>query len=224
MKNTICTNWIRNTIAASLATAVFVTSSMVALASPNRPLMGELIVTGTTNGETPSATINGENATSGRSVSSTSTVTTPANSKAVINLGKNGRVELAPNTTLNLNFDEKTISGNLLSGNAKVLGASGVEVKINTKDGMFTNEANQASVFAVNLESGTAQAISENGAVFFNNGTTVTRVAQDTDNDGDLSLADVAVPLAILVGAVAASVIYIVTRDDQQLGVVSPTR
>jgi hypothetical protein len=139
-------------------------------------------------------------------------------------LGKNGRVELAPNTTLNLNFDEKTISGNLLSGNAKVLGASGVEVKINTKDGMFTNEANQASVFAVNLESGTAQAISENGAVFFNNGTTVTRVAQDTDNDGDLSLADVAVPLAILVGAVAASVIYIVTRDEEQLRVVSPTR
>jgi hypothetical protein len=122
--------WIRRALSTCLMVAVYTTYSMVALAGTDR-IAGELTVTGNgMNGETPSVTVNGETAKSGRSVFSSSTIVTPANSGAVINLGKSGVIELAANTTFAISFDDRSVSGDLTAGKITVLGSSnGVSVK-----------------------------------------------------------------------------------------------
>jgi hypothetical protein len=126
--------WIRRALSMCLMVAVLATYSMVALASPER-VVGELTVTGNgLNGETPYVTVNGEAAKSGRSVFTSSVIATPSNAGAVINLGKTGIIELAPNTTFSISFDANSISGDLTAGTITVLGtAAGVNVK--TSDG-----------------------------------------------------------------------------------------
>jgi hypothetical protein len=110
--------------------AIFATYSMVALAGSDR-MAGELTVTGNgMNGDVPSVTVNGEAARSGRSIFSSSVIATPSNAGAVINLGKNGIIELAPNTTFTVSFDDKSVSGDLATGKITVVGtSSSVNVK-----------------------------------------------------------------------------------------------
>jgi hypothetical protein len=222
MKTIIYPNCTRNIVASSLAIALFITSSLVALATPDRALMGELTVTGfSTDGTSPSVTVNGERATSGRSISTSSVIATPDNSSAVINLGKTGRIELAPNSSVTLNFDEKTISGSINEGNVKVSSAPGVEVKVATEAGEITNETSKLNVFAFDAATGNTTA--ENGTLYLNNGKTLTTLqGQDTTTDDDGG--SVWVPVAIIGGAVAATIIYIATRDDDELNFISPIR
>ena len=122
--------WIRRALSTCLMVAVTATYSMVALAGSDR-VAGELTVTGSgINGESPSVTVNGEVAKTGRSIFSSSVIATPTNAGAVINLGKSGIIELSPNTTFTVTFDGKSISGELASGKLSVLGAAnGVDVK-----------------------------------------------------------------------------------------------
>lgn len=126
--------WIRKALSMCLAVAILATYSMVALAGTEK-VAGELLVSGKNiNGETPFVKVNGEAAQSGRSIFSSSTIATPENTSAVINLGKVGKIELAPNTTMTLSFNEKGISGDLISGRVTVLGASD-SVNIRTAEG-----------------------------------------------------------------------------------------
>ena len=121
--------WIRKALSLCLTVAIFATYSMVALAGTDK-IAGELLVSGSANG----VTINGEAAQSGRSVFTSSTIATPQNASAVINLGKIGKIELAPNTILALSFNDKNISGDLIAGRVTVLSASDT-VSVKTKDG-----------------------------------------------------------------------------------------
>jgi hypothetical protein len=125
--------WIRRALSTCLMVAILATYSMVALAGSER-IAGELTVTGNgMNGESPSVTVNGEAARSGRSIFSSSVIATPSNAGAVINVGKNGIIELAPNTTFTVSFDDKTISGDLATGKLTVVGTtSSVNVKTST--------------------------------------------------------------------------------------------
>lgn len=130
--------WIRKALSTCLALAILATYSMVALAGTDK-IAGELLVTGKNiNGETPFVQVNGENAQSGRSIFSSNTITTPANASAVINLGKIGRIELAPNTTFTVSFTENKISGNLSAGRVTILSAS-EDVAITLLDGKTAN-------------------------------------------------------------------------------------
>ncbi len=125
-------NWLRNITAACLAMMIFTTSSMIALAGvETKSLMGEITVSGqNTDGNAPSVLLNGESAFTGRTFFSNGTITTPEAVTSTVKLGKLGYVTLSPNTTLTLSFDEKTISGTLSAGRAKVFNAEGVDVKI----------------------------------------------------------------------------------------------
>ena len=126
--------WIRKALSMCLSVAVLATYSMVALAGPGKAA-GELAVSGkSVNGEAPFVFVNGELAQSGRSVFSGSTIKTSESTNAVINLSKLGKIELAPNTVLNLTFDENGISGDLTSGTVLVLGAA-ENVTIRTLNG-----------------------------------------------------------------------------------------
>ncbi len=132
MRKNLYINWLRNITAACLAMMVFTTSSMIALAGvEKKSLMGEITVSGqNTNGNAPSVLLNGESAFTGRTFFSNGTITTPEAVTSTVKLGKLGYVTLSPNTTLTLSFDEKTISGTLSAGRAKVFNAEGVDVKI----------------------------------------------------------------------------------------------
>jgi hypothetical protein len=143
--------WIRKALSMCLSVAILATYSMVALAGPGKAA-GELAVSGkTVDGEAPFVFVNGEVARSGRSVFSGSTITTSDSSNAVINLSKLGKIELAPNTALNLTFDEKGISGNLTSGTVSVLGAA-ENVTIKTLNGKTVQLAAGQSVSASGLK------------------------------------------------------------------------
>jgi len=126
------TNWLRSITAACLALVIFTTSSMIALAATeNKSLTGEITVSGqNANGNAPFVLLNGEQAITGRTFFSSGTIATPEAVTSTVKLGKLGYVVLSPNTTLTLNFDEKTISGTLSAGRAEVFNAEGVEVKI----------------------------------------------------------------------------------------------
>jgi hypothetical protein len=142
--------WIRKALSMCLCVAVLATYSMVALASPGKAA-GELAVSGKiVNGEAPFVFVNGEVARSGRSVFSGSTITT-SESTAVLNLSKLGKIELAPNTALNLTFDEKGIFGELTSGTVSVLGAA-QNVNIKMLNGKTVQLAAGQSVSASGLK------------------------------------------------------------------------
>ncbi len=132
MKKNVYMNWLRNITAACLALMIFTSSSMIALAgTENKSLMGEITVSGpNADGSAPSVLLNGENAFTGRTFFSNGTITTSNAVTSTVKLGKLGYVSLAPNSTLTLSFDEKTISGTLSAGQASVFNAEGVDVQI----------------------------------------------------------------------------------------------
>lgn len=193
--------WIRKALSTCLAVAILATYSMVALAGSER-IAGELSVSGKNiNGEAPFVKVNGEAAQSGRSVFSSSTIVTPDGASAVINLGKVGEIELAPNTTLALSFDDKTISGDLLAGRVSVLNAiDGVNIKM--LDGS-TLKLNAGDSAAVNVGKAQTDA-SDGGSAWY--------------------------IFAIVLAGAAAGVIYAATRSDNRIAlggstnVASPTR
>ncbi len=108
------TGFLRSLTAATLAAAIFAASSLTTLAAPGKTIMGELTVNGA------DVTVNGETANTGRTIFSSNTIATPANSGAIVNLGALGQIELAPNSSINLTFDENGISGTLTSGQVKL--------------------------------------------------------------------------------------------------------
>ena len=113
----------RKALSLCLMVAVFATYSLTALASPPK-VAGEIIVTGKSLGDKTGVTINGNAVENGSSVFSSSSISTPNSSSAVINVGKIGRVQLAPSTNLKLNFDESNFNGVLSQGKVMVLSAS----------------------------------------------------------------------------------------------------
>jgi hypothetical protein len=121
--------WFRKALSMCLVVAVYATYSMVVLASPDK-IVGELTVAGkAVNGEVPVVTVNGETAQSGRAIFSSSTVATTDSSSAIVNLGRAGKIELAPNTTVTLSFDENGLNGDLLAGKVTALSADNVSIK-----------------------------------------------------------------------------------------------
>jgi hypothetical protein len=195
--------WIRKALSSCLTVALIATYSTFALANSGK-LAGELLVSGKNiNGEAPFVKVNGETAKSGRSIFSSSTIATPDNANAIINLGKIGKIELAPKTNLILSFDEKGISGELLSGKVTVLNAS-----------------DNVSVKTIGGETLTLKA----GETAVANG----RAQQDDDATSDGGAAWL--PWALIFGGAIAGIVIAATVADNEteLGggatVVSPNR
>lgn len=190
--------WIRKALSLCLSVAILATYSMVALANSGK-VAGELLTTGP---NASSVTVNGESAKAGRSIFSSSTIITPENANAVVNLGKLGKLSLAPNTTATINFDENGVSGDLAAGKLTVLGAANA-VSIKMLDGS-----------TVMLNSGETAAA--NG-----------RAQDDDDDDDDGGAAWWG--FAAIFGGAAAVILWTATRDGRaDLGgggtVISPVR
>lgn len=126
--------WIKKTLTLCLTVAIFATYSMVALAASDR-VVGELSISGkNVQGENPAVTVNGEAAQNGRSIFSSSTIATSPDASAIISIAKVGKLELAPDTTIAVSFNENGFSGDLMTGKVTVLGVS-KDVSIKTPDG-----------------------------------------------------------------------------------------
>lgn len=201
-----------------LMLAVFISSTMFVLAAPDsKALAGEIIISG--SGDKSAVLFNGERTYSGRTFFSSGVIATPETSSAVVNLGKLGRINLAPNSNLSLNFTENTISGKLSSGQIKVFSTEGVSVNIETNDNAVSS---QGGVFTVNVQSGVTQAVAESGTISLRN---VPPVPQQTPTDDDDDDNSILVPVLIFAGIVGAAAVYTFTRDGDELQfIVSPNR
>lgn len=134
--------WIRKATSSCLMIAMLATYSTVALANTEKTT-GEIIVNGS-----ESVVVNGEAAKSGRTIFSSSTVSTPANSSAVISLGVAGEIEIAPNSVATVSFDAKSATVDLSAGSLTVLRAANA-VNVNAAGtSMALNTGEKASAQA----------------------------------------------------------------------------
>lgn len=193
--------WIQKALSSCLLLALMASYSMVTLASTGKTA-GELSVFGTTaNGTTPFVLVNGEAAQNGRTIFSTSNISTSETISAVVNMGKAGKIELAPSTTLSLSFDEFGAHGVLSSGSVTSVGNNSISIQL----------ADGASV-----DLGAGESVTAAGA-------------KAQDDDADEGAGGAWLPWAIIFGGAAAGIIWIAVDGDNKtnLGgggvVVSPT-
>lgn len=195
--------WIRKALSTCLVVATIATYSMVTLANTDK-LAGELLVSGkAVGGQNPSVKVNGETAQSGRSIFTASTIATPDNAGATINLGKAGKIELAPNTVVSVNFNDSNISGELIIGRVTVLNSS-ESVSVKSPNGKIAM-----------LNAGESVNAAQTGA----------QTDDDNDDNGGGFLI-----YAIILGGAAAAIILAATTDNNRIAlgggttVVSTTR
>jgi len=234
-------NWSRTPITLALALAILCTYTMVGLAAPQGQTgpAGDLSVVG-------EVTVNGTSAISGATVFSDSTITTAQNSSAVVSLGKLGRVELLPSSTLKLSFTETGVSATLDAGRVRVSSSSGVNATVTTKDGAAVADLNQPNVFMVDVECGNTVVSTQSGRVELRAGNSVKQIAaggQDTAGTatpgtrctrfnmpemGGIGGGALAALLLAAGGAVAAAILAGSDDDDFNFGgspiVISPSR
>ena len=175
---------IRKTLTLCLAVAIFATYSMVALAASDR-IVGELSISGkNVQGENPTVTVNGENAQNGRSIFSSSTIATSPNASAIISVAKVGKIELAPDTTIAVSFDENGFNGELITGKITALGVS-ENVSVKTPDGktikLSAGESAVAGQTQTNTNSGGGAWIWY--ALIFGGAAAAVLIAATTDNN-----------------------------------------
>lgn len=202
----------------SLIAAIFVSSSMVALAVPGTSLAGEIIISGSDrNGVESAVTLDGQPIVSGRTFFASGVISTPETKSVTVNLGKLGRLTLSPESTLSLTIAENSISGELSSGQIQVFNRKGVAVNIKTSDNVVTNDASLEGDFSVDVRSGATVSTYEKGEVFLETGQPA---AADLNAQQKRAL-------WILFPIVAAVIIIVAVTgddDDERFRVVSPTR
>lgn len=116
---------IRKAITLPLCLTVLSAYSMVTQAIPAR-VVGALTVSQTVfDGTEPRVTVNGESARSGRSVFSSSVISTSGNAVASLYFGRLGSLEISPNSEVILSFDSDGITGRISKGRVNVLAAGG---------------------------------------------------------------------------------------------------
>jgi hypothetical protein len=167
-------NWTRKSLAIITTLAVWSVFSMVALAAP-KDTTAEISVTG-------QVTVNGNPITVNTTIASDSTITTGANSSAVVSLGKLGRVELQGDSSVKLTFSGNSIVSVLNAGKVRVSNASGVAATVTTKDAAIVGDTGQANTFEVEVECSHTHANTIAGLVTMRSGSTDKPVAAGADS------------------------------------------
>ena len=123
-------------------------------------------------------TVNGVQAISGGTVLSDSGITTAARSSAVVSLGKLGRVEVLPQSTMKLIFGDENVSvGMLDQGRVRISSSSNVTAKTSTRDGEVISTGNQRNEFIVDTSCGNTFVSVKKGTVELRAGSTVKQIA-----------------------------------------------
>lgn len=128
---------------------------------------------------TGQVTVNGARAVAGATVSSDSAITTRQNSSAVVSLGKLGRVEVLPQTTMKLSFSDDSVSVSMLdAGRVRVSSSSNVNASTTTNDGHIIATGRQRNEFVVDTSCGNTFVSVKRGNVELRVGTDENAVKQ----------------------------------------------
>lgn len=160
---------IRKFVSLWIAAAILMVYSIVITASPT-VRTGSLSVVG-------EVTVDGQRITSGGTFFSDSTIVTATNSRAILSLGRLGRIELLANSSLSLTLADNGITGTMNSGRSRVSTPAGVAVNIATKDGAVKVDGSQATSFEVNTENVSTIVGTESGLAELKSGDVVNEVA-----------------------------------------------
>jgi hypothetical protein len=114
---------------------------------PETVIVGQLTVIGV-------ASINEKKAISGTTIFSNSQIRVACSkgNKAIIDLGRSGRIELSPGAKFVVRFSNGLLSGELMQGNILVNAPEGVKVSINTPDRVVTTNGKDAVVIPINTK------------------------------------------------------------------------
>src|SRR6185295_4191862 len=99
--------------------------------------------------------VNGASAISGATVFSDSTITTKKRSSAVVSLGKLGRVEVLPESTMKLSLTGSRITVRMLNaGRVRMSSSSGTALTVITKDGEATGDSSLKNEIVIDTRCG----------------------------------------------------------------------
>jgi ferric-dicitrate binding protein FerR (iron transport regulator) len=121
--------------------------------------------------------VDGHDVGSGFTISTGSTTTTAKGSSAVVSLGKLGRVEVFPSSSVDLDFDNGTIKVKLEAGRVRVSSGSGISASVSTRDGEVVGDKTQEDTFTVDTECGNTVVSTQTGKVELRAGGTVKQIA-----------------------------------------------
>lgn len=121
--------------------------------------------------------VNGHEVGNGFNITTGSTATTAKGSSAVVSLGKLGRVEVFPSSSINLDFDNGSLKGQLEAGRVRVSSSSGTAATVSTKDGEVVADGTQENTFTVDVECGNTIVSTQTGKVELRAGGTVKQIA-----------------------------------------------
>ena len=133
-------------------------------------LSGQLTTTGTVK-------VDGHQVGSGFTISTGSTTTTAKGSSAVVSLGKLGRVEVFPSSSVNLDFDNGSIKVKLEAGRVRLSSGSGITASVSTREGETVGDSSQENTFTVDTECGNTVVSTQTGKVELRAGGTVKQIA-----------------------------------------------
>ena len=98
--------------------------------------------------------VNGTSALSGATVFSDSTITTARGSSAVVSLGKLGRLDVFPETTVILRFTRSSIAVEMVGDGGRIRLVARVDASVATDDGLITTTPDKKTDFIVDTGCG----------------------------------------------------------------------
>lgn len=121
--------------------------------------------------------VDGNEVGNGFTITTGSKATTAKGSSAVVSLGKLGRVEIFPSSTVNLDFTNDSIKVKLESGRVRISTSSGTAATASTRDGEVVAEGAQDNTFTLDVECGNTIVSTQTGKVELRAGGTVKQIA-----------------------------------------------
>jgi len=196
---------------------------------------GQLVVSGN-NFKTQGnfVTVNNENSLSGRTVFSPAKIVTSPEANAKVILTKLGSTILfSPNSTMNLSFDNESITGDISSGKITIQNIGQTKINLTTPGGavIFSSQPTSIEISVIN---GKTVVRTDDGEVSYNgNRIAAGQNSGGTPNSSAPSAGQTAAssgPNYLLIGGIVAAVaaavvigVVIANNDDDNSTVVSPT-
>jgi hypothetical protein len=109
--------------------------------------------------------VNDKIVSSGYAIRSGSTVTTAKGSSAVVSLGKLGRVEVLPQSTVDLSFNDTGMTMQSRNGNLQTTQFATFTASVVTDDGEVVADSSQENKFTVNTLCGNTVVSTQSGLV-----------------------------------------------------------
>lgn len=166
------TNFFSKSISLMALVAVLSAFSTVTLAIESFSA-GELTAVG-------QVSVNGVAVSSNTTLVSGSVVTVGANSSAVINLGRAGKVELLSNSSANISFSANSIVAIMNSGKVRVLATQGSTSTVTTNHATVIGDVALSNSYVVEVECGHTHVDTVAGSVVMRTGTSDKSVAAGT--------------------------------------------